>query len=112
MKRSCATHGCGALVPAGTARCPVHARAKDKARGTTTERGYGSTHVALRAAYQARMDKGQRYSCWRCGRPIDPKSWHLGHCDSDRGKYHGPECTPCNTATSGRAGRCPHPIHN
>ena len=67
--------------------------------GRTTERGYGRAHRNLRAGYQLLMDQGQAYDCWRCGDPIDPTCWHLGHDDHDRSIYRGPECVPCNTAT-------------
>lgn len=56
------------------------------------------------------MDKGHRFRCWRCGNPIDPSDWTLGHCDIDRGVYHGPECPPCDYATAGRSD-CPHHSH-
>ena len=77
--------------------------------GRTTERGYGRAHRKLRGQYQASMDAGVVYYCWRCaseGRttPIDPEHWHLGHDDHDRDRYRGPECVPCNTATHGRGG--------
>lgn len=74
------------------------------ARGTRAERGYDARHDRLRANYQARMDKGERFTCWRpdCGRTIDPTHWHLGHDDRDRSKYRGPECPSCNLATSSR----------
>lgn len=70
------------------------------------------THKDLRAKYQRRMDNGERFNCWRpeCGKPIDPTSWQLGHCDIDRTKYHGPEHGGCNQATAGRVG-CPHESH-
>ena len=96
----CAEPGCPEL--SNTTRCPTHTRAKDKARGTRQERGYGATHDRLRAAYQRRMDAGEHFTCWRCPRPVDPTNWRLGHDDLDRSKYRGPECTPCNQATSGR----------
>lgn len=91
-------------------RCPACARARDKARGTRQERGYDAAHDRLRAQWQRRMDAGERVTCWRCGDPIDPTAWTLGHCDDDRRQHHGPECPPCDYATSGRAG-CPHPSH-
>ncbi len=56
------------------------------------------------------MDDGVAFACWRCGRHVDPTDWRLGHCDINRGVYHGPECVPCNQATSGRSG-CPHLSH-
>lgn len=100
-------------------RCDQHERARDKARGTTTERGYGSatvtsplgtaTYDATRRAYARRMAAGRAYDCWRCSRPLEG-AWTLGHCDIDRSLVHGPECPPCDYATNGRTG-CPHPTH-
>ena len=100
--RVCAEPGCPILTR--STRCRDHERARDKARGTTTERGYGSSHQRIRAALQSRMDAGETFTCWRpdCQRPIDPADWHLGHDDHDRTLYRGPECVPCNTATSSR----------
>lgn len=101
-KRVCSEPGCPELVDAG--RCAEHRRAKDRARGSSTQRGYGAEHQALRRGYQRNMDRGQTYQCWRCGDPIDPEHWHLGHDDEDRSTYRGPECVPCNLAVSGRRG--------
>jgi hypothetical protein len=106
--RVCAEPGCPTLTKA--TRCPEHTRARDKARGTRQERGYGQQHATLRAAYQRRMDAGEIFTCWRCLREIDPADWTLGHCDDDRTVYHGPECPPCDYATSGRM-ECPHYSH-
>lgn len=99
--RVCAEAGCPELCQ-GT-RCPTHTRARDKARGTRQQRGYDAAHAKLRAHYARRMAKGETFTCWRCLDPIDPASWHLGHDDTDRSIYRGPECVPCNTATSGRS---------
>lgn len=104
----CLEPGCPTLTK--RSRCPEHERAKDKARGTRQQRGYDAAHDRLRADYQRRMDAGERFDCWRCERPIDPLAWTLGHCDDDRRVYHGPECPPCDYATSGRSG-CPHGAH-
>ena len=101
----CIVAGCPSLTK--TTRCTTHARAKDRARGTRQARGYDADHDRLRASYQARMDAGEVFQCWRCGGTIDRLRWHLGHDDHDRSKYRGPECVPCNTATSGR-GISPH----
>lgn len=98
--RVCAESGCPTLST--TTRCKLHTRAKDKARGTRQQRGYDAAHDALRADYQGRMDQGETFTCWRCTEPINPSSWHLGHDDHDRSKYQGPECPPCNLATTGR----------
>ena len=100
----CLEPGCGTLTK--RTRCRDHERAKDKARGTRAERGYGAGHQALRADWQRRMDAGEQVICWRCadqGRPhvVDPTRWDLGHDDNDRTQYRGPECYG-NRATSGR----------
>ena len=104
----CIVAGCPSLTKA--TRCTEHERARDKARGTRQARGYGALHVRLRADYQRRMDRGEAFTCWRCGGPINPNDWTLGHCDADRRRYHGPECPPCDYATAGRE-RCPHGSH-
>ena len=108
--RVCAEPGCPELQP--ESRCAEHRREREQRRGSRQQRGYGPKHQAMRRGYQRRMDKGEAFTCWRCPCPIDPDEWALGHCDSDRGRYHGPECPPCNDATSSRRGvRCPHPSH-
>lgn len=98
-RKPCIEPGCPTLTT--TTRCPAHERARDKARGTPAARGYDSAHTRLRADYQRRMNRGETFTCWRCGDPIDPDHWHLGHTD-DRSGWEGPECVPCNCATSGR----------
>lgn len=99
----CAEPGCPMLTRA--TRCPDCTRTKDRARGTSTERGYGAAHQRLRRRYQIKMEAGETFDCWRCGREIDLDAWHLGHDDDDRGVYRGPECVPCNEATAGRSNR-------
>lgn len=104
----CAVPGCPNLQ--AESRCAEHRREREQARGTRQQRGYDGAHDRLRADYQRRMDQGERFACWRGGGPIDPNGWTLGHCDDDRGVYHGPECPPCDYATAGRT-RCPHVSH-
>lgn len=113
-KRVCAEPDCPTLIDHGT-RCTTHTRARDRARGTRQARGYDRTYDQARRSYQQRMDAGERFECWRCAalskaHSIDPKSWHLGHCDDDRAVIHGPECSAGNLATSGRT-TCPHVSH-
>ena len=100
----CAEPGCPELIPRDTrdGRCLQHRRNLDRARGSRQARGYGQSHVRLRDDYQRRMGAGEAFNCWRCGKPIDPTSWHLGHDDRDRNLYRGPECVPCNLATAAR----------
>lgn len=52
----------------------------------------------MRAKYQKRMDAGEVFHCWRCGKAIPPDDWDLGHDDNDRTKYMGPEHSTCNRA--------------
>lgn len=115
MKRACLGPRSGQGCPTGAVtdrpRCPACTRAKERTRGTRQERGYDAEHDVTRADYQSRMDDGETFRCWRCGEPIDPAHWTLGHCDIDRRNYHGPECPPCDYATSGRTG-CPHRSHH
>lgn len=113
VSRVCTTPGCGTLIrlPSTDYKCDRHKRAVDQARGSRQDRGYDAEHDKLRAAWQRRLDRGELVMCWRClVKQIDPTDWHLGHCDVDRTKYHGPECPPCNQATMGRVG-CPHSSH-
>lgn len=110
----CLEPGCPTLTKA--TRCAKHTRTKDRERGTRQQRGYDAAHNRLRTDYQHRMDRGERFTCWRCsalGRPhaVNPNDWHLGHCDDNRDHYHGPECSSGNQATAKRA-RCPHPSHS
>jgi hypothetical protein len=76
---------------------------KPRPPGATVRAGYGAAHKKLRAAYKRDVvDKGVGY-CWRCGRWLDPAlPWQLGHHDTDRSRYMGPECVKCNCATAGR----------
>lgn len=99
MLKVCAEAGCPVLTR--TTRCVDHTRERDRARGSSTARGYGSKHQAIRRDLQLRMEAGETFTCWRCGSTIDPDAWDLGHRD-DREGYAGPECVPCNRAVSGR----------
>lgn len=69
----------------------------------TAARGYGAQHQGKRAALAPTVDAGLAV-CWRCGRPITPGTpWDLGHDDTDRTVYRGPEHRgPCNRAAGAR----------
>jgi hypothetical protein len=83
-------------------RCPECRRQQWSARGTTTERGYGVDHRALREQYRPLVEAGD-VTCWRCGEPINPDDdWDLGHDDLDRSIYRGPEHRAHNRATKSR----------
>lgn len=109
-KRICCINGCP--NDTNTRRCPQHQREHEQARGTKTQRGYGSTthqtpigemtYDHCRREYQRRMNRGIPMECWRCGDPIDPEHWSLGHDDDDRSVIRGPECPHCNYATRSR----------
>lgn len=98
-KHRCPVDGCPTLVPAGTSRCPVHAR------GTRQARGYDAAHDRLRAAWQARIDAGEVVLCADgCGTRITGRAWDLGHTD-DRRAYVGPMTQQHNRADGGRRAR-------
>ncbi|BBC53952.1 putative HNH endonuclease [Mycobacterium phage HC] len=77
--------------------------------GSTSARGYGWKHQALRAQVKPYVEAGH-VDCWRCGERIQPgQQWDLGHDDDDRSRYRGPEhalAKDCaaggNRATAGR----------
>lgn len=96
----CSTPGCPNIQR--EPKCADCRRQAEQARGTRQARGYDAAHERLRAAYQARMNAGERFTCWRCAGPIDPASWDLGHHDQDRSRYRGPECRKCNRGTATR----------
>jgi hypothetical protein len=62
----------------------------------TAARGYGSRHQKLRKQWAPVVGAGL-VTCWRCGLRIPPGSrWELGHDDSDRRIWRGPEHFACN----------------
>src|SRR5437867_12064203 len=56
---------CGRLIASPARRCPACERARDVARGTTTERGLGWSYQRKRERVLAR----DGYVCWLCGLP-------------------------------------------
>ena len=98
--RVCATPGCPHIQP--ETKCPQHMQQAEQARGTTTQRGYGTPHQTARRQWQPLVQAGG-VACARCGRPIHPdQPWDLGHHDRDRTRYTGPEHASCNRATANR----------
>jgi hypothetical protein len=69
--------------------------------GTTTERGYGSTHQQLRARLLSVFTPGQ--PCARCGQPMWGPPLDLGHTP-DRTAYTGLEHRRCNRGDGARRG--------
>lgn len=90
---------CPRLTP--RSRCPEHERAKSRARGTTTARGYGTEHAKLRAQLVASYSPSD--PCPRCGQPLgpDPSLLDLGHTD-DRTGWTGLEHRAHNRNTAKR----------
>lgn len=71
---------------------------------STSERGYGSSHQALRKAWQAKVSAGG-VVCQRCGFEILPEGqWDLGHDDNDRTAPQTPEHARCNRRAGGKKG--------
>lgn len=113
--RFCGCPGCPACTPGrthtydrdsspGHQRCaPCQAvadRQHEHRRGTTTQRGYGSTHQAKRKQLADAFTPGQ--PCARCGQPIASlDDADLGHADDGQG-YRGLEHALCNRAAGGR----------
>jgi hypothetical protein len=99
-KKICAKPGCPAI--ADSSYCTEHARANDKARGNSNQRGYGAQHQRTRTTLDIRVQAGL-INCARCGQRIKQgEPWHLDHDDTDRGKYLGPSHAFCNTSAGGR----------
>jgi len=74
--RPCARPGCGRLVT-GKGLCPVHARARDAARGTASARGYDKAWSAYSKNWLARFPWcGQRGDGWL--HPDDSRCWRRG----------------------------------
>jgi hypothetical protein len=91
------------LTTHSSGRCEQCRRRHWKTRGTTAQRGYGSTHERLRQQWAPIVAAGGAL-CWRCGRLINRgDDWDLGHDDLDRSVYRGPEHRACNRAVRKRS---------
>ena len=101
----------GEIVPAGgsCARCQREKIERARRRGSTTARGYGGAHRALRKRLAPLVASGQM-RCARCGGVIHPgEPWDLGHADGSRTRYHGAEHAACNRGAS-RVGGTPDAV--
>lgn len=97
-KKIRARPGCPAITAASL--CTEHARAADRARGTSAQRGYGTPHVNARKA-MARLVATGNVRCARCHQPNPSGAdWHLDHDDNDRTKYIGASCAHCNLSAT------------
>ena len=73
------------------------------AKLSTTKRGYGAHHQALRKAVRPQMEAGV-VPCARCGVLIAPEErWELDHAPGKQG-YLGPSDVRCNRSAGGRVG--------
>jgi hypothetical protein len=83
-------------------RCDEHRRADDRARGTSTQRGFGTEHQRARRTWEPRVATGT-VRCCRCRQLIAPgTAWALDH-NADRTGYLGPAHGRCNASAAGRA---------
>lgn len=99
--RRCPASGCPKILTHGERYCPEHSRDRERARGTTAERGYGAEHRRKRAAIVARIEAGDVVRCIDCGVKLTAQTLDLGHTD-DRMAYRGPQCATCNRSDGGR----------
>lgn len=101
--KRCTQRGCPTILTDGNTRCPQHRAETNRARGTTTQRGYGTPHKAERARWATILTQ-QPTPCARCGTPIHPgEPFDLGHTE-DRTTWTGPEHTTCNRSEGGKRG--------
>lgn len=104
-KRVCPVPGCPTLVEAGAYRglCDQHRRELNRARGTSTERGYGADHQAEKRRGEALIEAGALVLCCRCPEPILPgQRFSPDHTD-DRAGYRGFSHEQCNLSAAGKA---------
>lgn len=98
--RPCAAPGCPVLTDA--TYCAEHARQRDRARGTTTERGYGAEHQRARDELREQLPA----ACWYgCGTWLEVTDrWVAAHVEDgnpDAGWVIS--CPPCNERAKRRA---------
>lgn len=97
----CSFPTCPIPVPRG--RCPEHARAADRARGTRQARGYDAAHDRERRRWAALVSTGT-IPCARCGLTLQAgQPFELDHADHDRTRHLGPSHPTCNASAAGKA---------
>jgi len=80
---------------------PGNCGCRDKTRGTTSQRGYGTAHQKLRRTWLHRIST-ENIHCSRCDKPINPNdNWDLDHTN-DRTGYNGPAHAHCNRGATPR----------
>jgi hypothetical protein len=76
---------------------------RGRPRGSTTARGYGSTHQGTRKRWELVVESGHAV-CVRCDLPILPGTpFHLDH-DDDRIHYLGVSHAACNLRAASKRG--------
>lgn len=80
----CAVAGCPELTT--TTYCDTCGKAKDRARGTTTQRGYGAAHQATKAAL---LPDAYGTPCTYCGERMWPHQNLVLDHTADRSGYRG-----------------------
>jgi hypothetical protein len=99
-RRHCIEAGCPFLALPGEARCASHIRARRRARGTTTQQGYGWAHQQARA--QLGLGTGAR--CWCCGAPAtEADHWPPLAVRAVTSRRLRPACQPCNRSHCAQA---------
>ena len=105
-RRTCAQPGCPNTTTKNTRWCPQHTREK-QGRQTPQQRGYGTHHRNLRKQWQQTINTTPT-NCARCGQPITQNQpWDLGHNDTNRNQYNGPEHQQCNRGAPHKGGGNP-----
>ncbi len=92
MQSICSTHG----IHEGT-KCGLCAKERSQRKGTTSSRGYGRHHQAVRMSWQRSIDDPRRaVVCTICKEDVNPgEEWDLDHTE-DRMGYRGPAHSSCN----------------
>lgn len=101
--RVCTEPGCPLLVDQGVrdGRCDEHRKAKDKARGSRQERGYGRAHELTRAAL---LPDAYGTHCPHCDDYMWPhQELDLDHTE-DRTGYVGIVHASCNRSEGAKRG--------
>jgi hypothetical protein len=71
------------------------ARLRRKLRARVRSRRYDARHRMIRERFAPLVAAGLA-ECVRCGEPIEPGPWDLGHDDRHPGLHTGPEHASCN----------------
>ena len=104
----CTEHSgsCPTITTGG--RCHPCSTALNRARGTSTQRGYDASHRAERLRLARQLQRHGHLTCARCGGTITTDdAWDLGHND-ERTAWTGPEhANACNRSAGGARAHLP-----